>query len=174
MVLPLPAAIFAASNVKGTAAVSGSLTALRLSIGLLAQQGKLQFEEFLSHFDHYVDTPVTLLSVRPSDATLSEWLPHEIISVPSLVTVKQADETTDNPTYERMLAFLKRQRDNQRERQTNKAALRPDRIMMLNDRPCTLGSSSSDDEPSARVTPTKTRGVRQAKESVSQPADAAQ
>ena len=53
-----------------------------------------------------------------------------------MVTAKQADETMDNPTCERMLAFLLRQRDNQRERQTNKAALgRPDRIMMLNDRP---------------------------------------
>ena len=39
LVLPLPAAIFAASNVTGTAAVSASLTQLRLSIGLVDEKG---------------------------------------------------------------------------------------------------------------------------------------
>jgi hypothetical protein len=172
MVLPLPAAIFAASNVTGTAAVAGSLTALRLSIGLIDDKGRVQFEDFLSHFDHYVDTHVTLLSVRPTDAMLSEWLHQEITSVPSLVTVRQNDETMDNPTYERMLAFLMRQRDNQRERHTNKSSVRTDRVMMLKDRPFSLGSSSSDEEPQARLTPAKTRPVRP-KEHVAQTADAA-
>jgi hypothetical protein len=154
MVLPLPAAIFAAANVTGTAAVSGSLTTLRLSISLLDAQGRVQFEDFLSHFDHYVDTHVKLLSVRPTDATLSEWLHHEITSVPALVKAKQLDSTMDNATCERMLAFLLRQRDNQRELQTTKDARgRPERIMMLQDQPLAMEGSSSDDEMSLRGDP---------------------
>ena len=49
--------------------------------------------------------------------------------------------------------------------------------MMLKDQPLTLGSSSSDDEPSERLTPIqktyKPRGVRKAREIVSQPEDGA-
>jgi hypothetical protein len=52
---------------------------------------------------------------------------------------------------------LLRQRDNQRERQANKAALRPDRIMMLKNRPLALESSSSEDETSLRVEPPAAR-----------------
>jgi hypothetical protein len=62
----------------------------------------------------------------------------------------------DNPSSERMLAVLSRQRNNLRERQTNKAAKPQERIMMLNDHARALSSGSSDeasiqvDTPAAR------------------------
>jgi hypothetical protein len=121
-VLPKPAAIFAASHATGSAAMAGTLTSQRLSITLLSSNGKVRFEEFVSHYSQWVANHSILLSVKPTKAVLQEWLHAQIASVPALVTAKQADVNMDNPDSERMLTLLHRQRDNLRERQSNRAA----------------------------------------------------
>jgi hypothetical protein len=131
----MPAAIFAASHVTGTAATAGTLTSQRLSITLLIANWKVRFEEFLSDYSHWLDTHSILLSVRTTEAVSQEWLHREIVS----------DASMENPDSERLLALLHRRRNNLRERQTNRAAQPTEPIMMLKDHPRSLSSGSLDE-----------------------------
>jgi hypothetical protein len=136
--VPLPSAIYALSHVSGTAAMATTMTAKRHMVTLLNPlTGRLQFEQFLSHFAQWNDNYFRLTAVRASEATKEEWLHEQIASSAELVVAKQADATMINPDAATMIAFLHRQRNHLHERQTLKKAARGagERIMRITQRP---------------------------------------
>jgi hypothetical protein len=109
--------------------------------------GRLQFEQFLSHFAQWNDNYFMLTAVRASEALKQEWLHEQIASSTELVVAKQADATMINPDAAAMLAFLHRQRNHLHERQTLKKAARGtgERVMRITQRP----RSDDDEQPTA-------------------------
>jgi hypothetical protein len=153
-VLPLPVTIYALSHVSGTAAMASTMNKLRLSVSLISD-GRPQFEQFLSHYQKYIDSHVQLISVKPTEALMQEWLHEQIASSPQLVAARQVDPTMDNPDSLRMLEFLRRQHANMLERYKNKMATRAqqgDHVLQILDRPARRprsDSSSADDSLAA-------------------------
>ncbi len=51
------------------------MTSKRHSVTLVnSTNGRLQFEQFLSHYTQWNDNHFTLIAVRPMEAVLQEWL----------------------------------------------------------------------------------------------------
>jgi hypothetical protein len=50
VMLPLPVVIFAMSHAGGTAATAGIMTKQRQAVKLVNSAGRLQYEQFLSHY----------------------------------------------------------------------------------------------------------------------------
>jgi len=110
------------------------MTAKRHLVTLLNPiTGKLQFEQFLSHFAQWNDNYFMLTAVRASEALKQEWLHDQIASSTELVVAKQADATMINPDAATMIAFLHRQRNHLHERQTLRRAKRSggERVMHI-------------------------------------------
>jgi len=138
------------------------MTAKRHTVTLLNPlTGRLQFEQFLSHFAQWNDNHFLLTSVRASEAVKQEWLHEQIASSAELVVAKQADATMINPDAAAMIAFLHRQRNHLHERQTLKKAARSaagERVMRVVQRP----PPDTSDEETAR--PAATGKPKQAKQ----------
>jgi hypothetical protein len=159
--VPLPSAIYALSHVSGTAAMATTMTAKRHTVTLLNPlTGRLQFEQFLSHFAQWNDNHFLLTSVRASEAVKQEWLHEQIASSTELVVAKQADATMVNPDAATMIAFLHRQRNHLHERQTLKKAARGaagERVMRVVQRPQPDTSDEEITRPAAIGKPTQAK-----------------
>jgi hypothetical protein len=137
------------------------MTAKRHLVTLLNPlTGRLQFEQFLSHFAQWNDNYFMLTAVRASEAVKQEWLHEQIASSTELVVAKQADATMVNPDAAAMIAFLHRQRNHLHERQTLKKAARGaagERVMRVVQRPQPDTSDEEVTRPAVTGKPKQTR-----------------